>query len=119
MADSTIANANSSNNSRLHLRVGSIVVLNLQRSAQKNLIKVPYQAMYGTDRLYKIVANRLALVKVKTIGEYRQTVLQQDSIQMNQSQLLIKSEELQDGDEILTTHLPNAFTGLKVESTDK
>ena len=119
MADSTIANANRNDNSRLHLRVGSIVVLNLQRSAQENLIKVPYQAMYGTDRLYKIVENRLELVKVKTIGEYRQAVLQQDSIQMNQSQLLIKSEELQDGDEILTTHLPNAFTGLKVESTDK
>lgn len=89
------------------LRIGSIVVLSLTRAAQKELIKVPHQAMYGNDRLYKIVDQRLQLVKVETIGEYRQ---------QNEAQLLIKSDNLQAGDVILSTHLPNAFSGLKVDA---
>ena len=103
------------NNSRF--RIGSIVVVSLQRAAQENLIKVPYQAMYGTDRLYKIVDNRLQSVKVQTIGEYpSQNQGQDQSMDINdQPQLLIRSDELKSGDVILSTHLPNAFSGLKVE----
>lgn len=89
------------------LRIGSIVVISLTRAAQKELIRVPHQAMYGNDRLYKIVDQRLQLVKVETIGEYRQ---------QNEAQLLIKSDNLQSGDVILSTHLPNAFSGLKVDA---
>lgn len=99
-----------------HLRIGSIVVLSLQRSAQKDLIKVPYQAMYGTDRLYKIVDSRLELVKAETIGEYQSQTNQKIDKSVQQSQLLIRSDDLQSGDTILVTHLPNAFTGLKVET---
>jgi len=77
------------------LRIGSIAVVNLQRSAQPDLIKVPYQAMYGTDRLYKIVDQRLQSVKVKSIGEYQSDKL---------PQLLIQSEALNNGDRILSTH---------------
>lgn len=108
--------------SSYHLRIGSIVVLNIQRSAQKNLIKVPYQAMYGTNRLYKIIENRLELVNVKTIGEYRPLVMQEvqrEPIVPGQSQLLIQSDDLYVGDAILSTHLPNAYTGLKVEMVVK
>jgi len=98
-------------------RIGSIVVVSLQRAAQENVIKVPYQAMYGTNRLYKIVDNRLQTVKVQTIGEYpSQSQSQDQSMDINnQPQLLIRSDELQSGDVILSTHLPNAFSGLKVE----
>ena len=114
--DAIFAIDNSDNQSAHHLRIGSIVVLNLQRAAQKNLIKVPYQAMYGTDRLYKIVEGRLELVKAETIGEYRLQTPQKKNISTQQSQLLIRSDDLQSGDAILVTHLPNAFTGLKVEA---
>ncbi len=99
-----------------NLRIGSIVVLSLQRAAQKDLIKVPYQAMYGTDRLYKIVDSRLELVKAETIGEYQSQTNQKIDKSVQQSQLLIRSDDLQSGDTILVTHLPNAFTGLKVEA---
>ncbi|MCU7835700.1 MAG: biotin/lipoyl-binding protein [gamma proteobacterium symbiont of Taylorina sp.] len=98
---------NSAQTSRTYLRIGSIAVVNLQRAAQKNLIKVPFQAMYGADRLYKIVDKRLQSVKVESIGEYQQN---------EQVQLLIKSDELHSGDVILSTHLPNAFSGLKVKT---
>ncbi|NOQ78512.1 MAG: HlyD family efflux transporter periplasmic adaptor subunit, partial [Gammaproteobacteria bacterium] len=92
---------------KVYFRIGAIVVVRLQRTARDNMIKVPYQAMYGSERLYQIKDNRLQAVKVKTIGEYFGSI--------RDSQLLIASDALNSGDAILTTHLPNAFTGLKVE----
>jgi len=93
-------------------RIGSIVVVRLQREAQNNLFIVPYQAMYGTDRLYKISDNRLQAVKVSSVGEYH---LQGQSAMNVQPQLLVASDELNSGDMILSTHLPNAINGLKVD----
>lgn len=93
-------------------RVGAIVVVRLQRPAQDNMIKVPYQAMYGNERLYKIIDKRLQAVTVTTIGENYN-----DQTQGREVELLIASSELQSGDHILVTHLPNAYTGLKVDIT--
>lgn len=93
-------------------RIGSIVVVRLQREAQNDLFIVPYQAMYGTDRLYKILDNRLQAVKVNSVGEYH---LQNQPALDAQPQLLISSDELHSGDMILSTHLPNAINGLKVD----
>jgi len=95
---------------KIHFRIGAIVVVRLQRIARDNMILVPYQSMYGNKRLYRINEGRLQLVQVKTIGEYYT-----DKQDETDKQLLISSEELNSGDTILATHLPNAFTGLKVE----
>lgn len=101
-----------------HFRIGSIAVVRLQRMAQGDLIAVPYQAMYGTDRLYKIVDNRLQSVTVQSVGEYaaadKNSAMSLDQSQ-KMTQLLIRSDELNSGDAILSTHLPNAFSGLKVD----
>ncbi len=95
---------------KIHFRIGAIVVVRLQRIARDNVILVPYQSMYGNKRLYRINEGRLQLVQVNTIGEYYT-----DKHDKTDKQLLISSEELNSGDAILATHLPNAFTGLKVE----
>jgi multidrug efflux pump subunit AcrA (membrane-fusion protein) len=89
------------------LRIGAIAVVHLQRAAQEDLIKVPYQSLYGTDRLYRIVDGRLQSVKVESVGEY----WSQDD---GEPELLVRSAELNAGDHILSTHLPNAINGLKV-----
>lgn len=94
-------------------RIGSIVVVRLQRNAQDDLIKVPYEAMYGMDRLYKIVDRRLQKVKVTTIGEAQ--LDETDPL----PQLLVRSDELKNGDTILSTHLPNAVSGLKVQLAEQ
>ncbi|MCW8931951.1 MAG: HlyD family efflux transporter periplasmic adaptor subunit [Gammaproteobacteria bacterium] len=99
-------------------RIGAIVVVRLQRPARENMIKVPYQAMYGSDRLYQIKDSRLQSVKVKTIGEYYLSGALIDSEALAQEpELLIESDTLKQGDMILATHLPNAFSGLKVNVT--
>jgi len=100
----------------VRFRLGTIVVVRLQRPIRENMIKVPYQAMYGSDRLYQIKDNRLRAIKVKTIGEYqeKETSISAQLLK-NESVLLVESDELKSGDKILATHLPNAFTGLKVD----
>jgi len=101
---------------QVNFRMGAIVVVRLQRPARDNMIKVPYQAMYGSDRLYQIKDNRLQAVKVKTIGEYyREGSIVDSHILTQEPELLVESDGLKSGDSILTTHLPNAFTGLKVD----
>jgi len=104
---------------KVSFRIGAIVVVRLQRPVRDNMIRVPYQAMFGSDRLYQIKDQRLKAVKVKTIGEYHQKErnIMSESLEQN-SELLIESDFLQSGDIILTTHLPNAFTGLKVKVID-
>ena len=103
---------------QVHFRIGSIVVVRLKRAAQKNMILVPYQAMYGSERLYQIKDERLQLVTVKTIGEHYHSKINNQS-DTQDAQLLITSDSLKSGDMILATHLPNAFTGLKVKITSK
>ncbi len=105
---------------QVRFRMGAIVVVRLQRPARDNMIKVPYQAMYGSDRLYQIKDNRLQAIKVKTIGEYYQQDNTLDIGRETQTPgrevvLLVESDALQQGDSILSTHLPNAFSGLKVD----
>lgn len=101
---------------QVYFRMGAIVVVRLQRPARDDVIKVPYQAMYGSDQLYQIKDNRLKLVKVKTIGEYHLSGTLIDSETMVQEpELIIESDVLKTGDTILSTHLPNAYSGLKVD----
>lgn len=105
---------------QIRFRMGAIVVVRLQRPARDNMIKVPYQAMYGSDRLYRIKDNRLQAIKVNTIGEYYKqgntaVIDRETQTSAQEAELLVESNELQQGDTILSTHLPNAFSGLKVD----
>jgi HlyD family secretion protein len=72
------------------------------------VIAVPYQAIYGNSRLYLLYEDRLQGVDVESIGQY----VDADG----NSLLLVKSSQINDGDEIVITHLPNAVSGLKVKS---
>jgi hypothetical protein len=88
-------------------RPGELLALNLELPAESNVFAVPYQAIYGNSRIYKVVGERLLAIEVVSIGQARtpgQSV-----------QVLIRSEEINDGDLIAATHLPNAVSGLKVE----
>ena len=98
---------------RVPFRLGSIVIVHLQRAAQDQVFAVPYQAMYGNGKLYKIENNRLQAVSVNSVGEY---LSGQPVASAAKASLLVKSEELEHGDTILSTHLPNAVNGLKVDT---
>lgn len=88
------------------LRPGELLPLQLQLPAQDGVYAVPYQAIYGNSRIYRIVDQRLQAVDVESVGQVRG-----DDAQV---QVLIRSNQLQPGDRIAVTHLPNAISGLKV-----
>lgn len=92
------------------VRPGSSVSLSLLRPNKDNLIVLPYSAIYDNNRIYRVVNNRLQAINVHIAGNYQDKQTEK---------LLISSDQIQQGDEILTTHLPNAINGLKVKSSHK
>jgi multidrug efflux pump subunit AcrA (membrane-fusion protein) len=96
--------------STTQFRPGELLALSLLLPAHDGVFAVPYQAIYGNSRIYKVVDDRLQAVEVDTIGQARtedQTVL-----------VLIRSDQIEEGELIAATHLPNAVSGLKISYAD-
>ncbi|MGB5601331.1 MAG: HlyD family efflux transporter periplasmic adaptor subunit [Gammaproteobacteria bacterium] len=88
------------------LTIGDTVEMALELPAIEGAFSVPVSSIYGTDRIYRVDNERLVAVKVEKLGNrYR------DGRQF----VLIRSDSLKPGDEIITTQLPLAVNGLKVE----
>jgi len=94
-----------------HLRIGNLLKLRLQRPLQDQLLAVPYRAIYGNNRVYLLREGRMHAVTVESVGQYTHAD--------NSAALLIRSAEIQTGDQIITTHLSNAIDGLKVKAVDE
>jgi multidrug efflux pump subunit AcrA (membrane-fusion protein) len=90
------------------LRLGQMVTLRLARPQRAGVVGVPFEAVYGGSRIYKLVGGRLRGVQVESLGG------------MNDGnggeRLLVRSDELAAGDQIVVTHMPNAIDGLRVEA---
>jgi HlyD family secretion protein len=96
------------NTSPEQLRPGELLPLSLTLPAENKVIAIPYQAIYGNSRIYLNIGNRLEAVEVATVGQYLS--------ESGETKLLIRSNKIQQGDEIIVTHLPNAVTGLKIQT---
>ncbi len=70
------------------------------------VVTLPVSALYGADRIYRIEDGRLHALKIRNIGK----IFREDQL----DRIIIAADELQTGDRIITTQLPNAITGLKV-----
>lgn len=89
------------------LRPGELLSLSLKLPAESGVFAVPYQAIYGNSRVYRVVEERLQAIDVITIGQARGDD--------GQALVLIRSSDIETGDLIAITHLPNAVSGLKVK----
>lgn len=89
------------------LRPGELLPLSLMLPAESGVFAVPYQAVYGNSRVYRVVENRLQALDVASIG--------QSSVEDGRALVLIRSSDIEPGDQIAITHLPNAVSGLKVQ----
>ncbi len=88
------------------LTIGDTLEMTLELPAIEDVFSVPVSSIYGTDRIYRVENNRLVAVKVEKLGsQYR------DGRQF----VLVRSDSLKPGDEVITTQLPLAVSGLKVE----
>jgi len=90
------------------LRPGALLPLTLERPARQQAVDVPFSALYGADSVYLMTEDgRMQRIEVERIGEARS--------ENGERRLLIAGEQLTPGARLITTHLPNAVTGLKVE----
>ncbi len=76
-----------------------------------DVIGIPPGALYNDNILYLIENDKLQAVQVKIVGH----IIFDD----NTSNVIITSNKLKSGDEILITHLPNARTGLPVKKVEE
>ena len=92
---------------KTNLEVGRNVQLILALPEETNVAAIPALALYGQNRVYRIVDNRLQAVLVERLGEIRGP--------NGAPMTLIRSTDLDNDDLLITTQLPNAVTGLLVE----
>ena len=86
--------------------IGDTLEMTLKLPAVEGAFSVPASSIYGTNRIYRVENERLVAVNVEKVGnQYR------DGRQF----VLVRSDRLKSGDEIITTQLPLAVNGLKVD----
>ena len=88
-------------------RPGEVLSISMGLPLEADVIAVPYQAIYGNSRIYRVEGDRLQAIDVETVGQVR--------LPGQRARVLIRSDSIADGDLIAATHLPNAVSGLKVE----
>lgn len=89
---------------------GRTLSLELDLPKLDQIIALPPVALYGTDRVYLIKESRMQAVKVEHVGNR--------SSETGEPKVLVRSSDIVSGDQIITTQLPNAVSGLLVEVTE-
>ncbi|MEN8176567.1 MAG: biotin/lipoyl-binding protein [Pseudomonadota bacterium] len=94
------------------LQQGRFVRLDLSLPEQPGLVGLPPEAIYGTDRVYRVdTEQRMRGLRVERVGETRDD--------QGRSLVLVRGENLKAGDAVVTTQLPNAVEGLLVRVPKK
>ena len=89
-----------------YFTMGEVLEVVLELPAIHSVYSVPVSSIYGTNRIYTVDKDRLVAVKVEKSGT---------QIKDGKQYILVRSDKLKPGDEVITTQLPHAMTGLKVE----
>ena len=90
------------------LRAGQMISLRLDRPPQDGAVPAPFGAVYGGDRVYKLVDGRMRGVPVRSLGSW--------FTETGEERLLVQAPDLAAGDRLIVTHMPNAIDGLRVEA---
>ena len=91
------------------LQVGRTLELKISLPPVTEAIALPREAIYGSDRIYRLVDERMSALSVQRIGE----IQGKDGA----NYVIVKSPAINPGDKIITTQLPNAIDGLLVKVT--
>jgi len=92
------------------LRLGETLQFQLRRPPRENALALPYQALYGGNRVYLLEEGRMRGIQVKALGSLMD--------EQRGELLVVSSLDLPPGAQVVTTHLPNAVTGLRAEAVD-
>lgn len=88
------------------LALDQSVELSLQLPALADSVALPYEALYGLDRVYLLENDRMHGVQVDRLGETRAGD--------GNRRVIVRSHELVPGSRVIVTQLPNASDGLRV-----
>ena len=88
------------------LLLGEFITVQLSLPRESRLVALPFEAVYGINRIYKLVDGRMKAVIIERIGERSTT--------KGYSEILVRSPKLKKNDQVIITQLPNAMDGLKV-----
>ncbi|MFT5111511.1 MAG: multidrug resistance efflux pump [Parasphingorhabdus sp.] len=94
-------------NSAGNIELGRVVELNIELPAIADSIALPSTALYGSNTVYRIIAQRLQNVEVTYLGETAGV----DGAKL----AIVESSILQQGDQVVITQIPAAVNGLKVD----
>lgn len=89
------------------LPLGRTVELVVDLPDAENSVALPYEAVYGTNRIYRLEGERMRSLEVERVGESRSVD--------GDARVLVRGADLQPGDRIVITQLPNAMDGLRVK----
>ncbi|MEX0872326.1 MAG: HlyD family efflux transporter periplasmic adaptor subunit [Aquisalimonadaceae bacterium] len=85
---------------------GRFATLNLQLPLEPDSVILPFEALYETNRVYRVRDQRMEAVTVQRLGEAM--------LPDGRTGVLLRSTELSDGDAVVTTQLPQAMSGLRI-----
>jgi HlyD family secretion protein len=89
------------------LRLGEFLTFYLNLPPLKSVVALPYESVYGTNRIYKLVEGRMKGLTIERVGEQMTAT--------GKTRVLIRSPELQSEEQVIVTQLPNAMEGLKIK----
>ena len=89
------------------LPLGAFVELRLERPPAPDTIALPFAALHGGDRIFAVRDGRLHGLPIERVGEL--------DTGAGEGRVLLRVPELQPGEPVMITHLPNALDTLKVE----
>lgn len=91
-----------------HAPLGRFLTVHLRLPEAADVVALPFEALYGIDRVYRIEEGRMRAITVERRGEWLDD--------NGRERVLVYSPEIRDGDRLVTTRLPNALDGLRVET---
>lgn len=87
--------------------LGETVEINLQLPPIKNVVVISADSLYGNSQVYRVVEGRLASIPVRRVGQF--------SNAQGQPMLMLDGTDFKNGEQILTSRLPQAVSGMQVE----
>ena len=93
------------------LPLGRFVALDLAMPPLAGVMALPPEAVYGRDRIYRLVDGRMRAAKIERMGEAR--------AEDGQARILVRGEALTEGAMVIVTQLPNAIDGLRAQAVNE
>ncbi|ABI56558.1 efflux RND transporter periplasmic adaptor subunit [Alkalilimnicola ehrlichii MLHE-1] len=88
------------------LPLGRFVALEAMLPVEPDAVVLPFEALYGTRRVYRLEEGRMRAVEVERLGEA--------PLPDGRRGMLVRSPELTAGTRVVVTQIPRAMDGLRV-----